>query len=339
MRQMTIRCKAYPRVGLVGNPSDGYFGKTIAFCFTNFAAEVELSESERLEIVPNPRDLAVYADLRGLIEDVRHFGYYGGVRLLKASIKRFTGYCDQHGLSLHKRNFTLRYQSDIPHLVGLAGSSAIITACMRALMAFYGVTIPNPHLANLVLSVEVEELGISAGLQDRVAQVYQGLVYMDFNESLMTSRGYGHYELLDAACLPSFYIAYRKDLAEGSEVFHSDLRERYRQRDPDVLDAIAFWVALTDQVREALLAGRGASIGPLLNSNFDRRRQVSRISDGNLRMVEAARRAGASAKFTGSGGAIVGTYRDEAMLHDLRAALATLGVDVLLPRIAPPVAA
>jgi len=39
---MIIRTRAYPRVGLVGNPSDGYFGRTISFAFKNFCAEVVL---------------------------------------------------------------------------------------------------------------------------------------------------------------------------------------------------------------------------------------------------------------------------------------------------------
>lgn len=42
---MLIRTDAYPRAGLVGNPSDGYFGKTIALAFTNFRAEVEIWKS------------------------------------------------------------------------------------------------------------------------------------------------------------------------------------------------------------------------------------------------------------------------------------------------------
>ena len=41
-----------------------------------------------------------------------------------------------------------------------------------------------------------------AGLQDRVIQAYQGLVYMDFSRDLMDSRGYGEYERLDPALLP-----------------------------------------------------------------------------------------------------------------------------------------
>lgn len=47
-----------------------------------------------------------------------------------------------------------------------------------------------------MLSVETRELGINAGLQDRVIQAYGGLVYMDFSKEHM-HRGYGEYEALD----------------------------------------------------------------------------------------------------------------------------------------------
>jgi glucuronokinase len=50
-------------------------------------------------------------------------------------------------------------------------------------------------------------------------------------------------------------------------------------------------------------------------------------------MVEAARACGASAKFTGSGGAIVGTYDGEDMFDQLRARLEPLGMAVLKPQI------
>ena len=106
-----------------------------------------------------------------LARDVRLHGYYGGIRLLKAAVKRFHDYCGEKGILLDDRNFTLRYESSIPTQVGLAGSSAIITACFRALMAFHGVDIPRPVLANLILSVENAELRIPAGLQDRVVMV------------------------------------------------------------------------------------------------------------------------------------------------------------------------
>lgn len=333
---MIIRRRAYPRGGLVGNPSDGYFGRTIALSFTNFHAEVVLYETPELEILPASRDHSVFSSMAALHEDVRLFGYYGGVRLLKAAIKRFIDHARERGVTLHDRNFTVRYTSNIPHLVGLAGSSAIITACMRCLMDYYGVRIAAPELANLVLSVETAELGISAGLQDRVAQAYQGVVYMDFDREVMQARGYGRYEAIDPACLPPLYIAYRKDLSECSEIVHSRLREQFNAGDPQVLDAIAYWRDLAEQVRALLLAGRGRQIGPLLDANFDRRAAVMPISEGNRRMVEAARSVGASAKFTGSGGAIIGTVEDEAMFAALRRALAPLRVEVVVPSIAPP---
>ena len=84
---MIIHTKSYPRAALVGNPSDGYFGKTIAFVFSNFSAEVILYETPELEILPQERDRSIYKDINGLFEDVQLFGYYGGIRLLKATIK------------------------------------------------------------------------------------------------------------------------------------------------------------------------------------------------------------------------------------------------------------
>jgi glucuronokinase len=330
---MIIRTTAYPRAALIGNPSDGYFGKTIAFTFANFAARVTLYESPELEIVPSRRDGSVFDGIGALYEDVRLFGYYGGIRLLKSAIKCFYGYCLEHEIELHRRNFTVRYDSDIPNLVGLAGSSAIITATLRALLAFYGVTIPKPQLANLIRAVENRELGIAAGLQDRVAQVYQGMVFMDFDKALLDKQGFGRYEPLTPASLPPLYIAYRTDLSEGSEVFHNNIRDRFDRGEKEVVDAMAFWADLTVQARQTLEAGDWPALARLMNANFDKRRQIFELSEGNLRMVETARSAGASAKFTGSGGAIIGTYTDDAMFQKLTAAFAPQNICVLKPEI------
>lgn len=330
---MIIRCRAYPRAGLIGNPSDGYFGKTIAFTFNNFHAEVVLYQTPELEILPNARDHSRFMSIHDLHRDVRRHGYYGGIRLLKAAVKRFYDYCHDSHIQLDDRNFTIRYSTNIPAQVGLAGSSAIITACMRALMSFYQVSIPKPILAGMVLSVETGELKIPAGLQDRVTQVYEGMVYMDFNRTLMERQGYGYYEEMDLTMLPPVFIAYRTDLAEGTEVFHSNIKARWENNDPDVLAAMEQWAGYTTQVRELLVNRQGDRIGPLLNANFDLRRKIYKISPSNIQMVDTARSVGASAKFTGSGGAIVGTYADEAMYRNLEAALTSIGIRVFKPNL------
>ena len=326
---MIIRTVSYPRAGLIGNPSDGYFGKTISACFKGFQSTIELWESPTLELLPSRRDHSVFQSIESLHQDVRLHGYYGGFRLLKATIKVFVDYCQRFGVQLDDRKFTLRYSSDIPSRVGLAGSSAIITACARALMAFYGVAIPRHLLASLVLSVENNELGIPSGLQDRVAQAYQGVVFMDFNRSLLETRGYGEYTHLDATLLPSLYVAYREDLSEGTEVFHNDLRARWNAGEKEVVDAMSTWADLAVGFRAAMQQGDRVAMHQLMNANFDLRASLHNVGDGNRELVATARSAGASANFAGSGGAIVGIYDGEDGFAKLQNAFRAKAIRVL----------
>ena len=330
---MIIKTKAYARAALIGNPSDGYFGKTISFTFSNFAATVILYESPELEIIPTERDGSTFQSIDALMEDVRLFGYYGGIRLLKAAIKTFRQYTLENGIEIDKRNFTIRYESNIPNLVGLSGSSAIITACFRALMAFYGVTIPKPELANIIRATEQKELGITAGLQYRVIQVYEGLVYMDFDKKLMDKQGHGNYVELNPSILPNLYIAYRTDLSEISDIFHNNIRARFEAGEKEIVDAMKYWADITDEGRDCLLSKDYDKLSELMNSNFDLRAKLYKLSEGNLRMVKVARECGASAKFTGSGGAIVGIYKDEAMFELLKEQLGKYSVEVIKPKI------
>jgi len=243
---MIIRTKAFPRAALIGNPSDGYYGKTIAFVFSNYDAEVQLYESPELDLLPSLRDHSSFKSIDHLAEDVGLYGYYGGIRLLKATIKKFHEYCQHNAIELDDRNFTIRYQTTIPNRLGLAGSSAIITACIRALKRFYNVKIAKPILANLVLSVEREELGIDAGLQDRVAQSYNVPVFMDFERAHMNEYGYGVYKEIELPESLKLYIAFRTDLSEGSETLHGHLREDYENDKPEVLAAMTEWAKLTE---------------------------------------------------------------------------------------------
>jgi glucuronokinase len=71
----------------------------------------------------------------------------------------------------------------------------------------------------------------------------------------------------------------------------------------------------------------------LINKNFDIRNSVMNLSAKNLQMVELARGVGASAKFSGSGGAIVGTYTDEAMFDSLKGILQKHNITIIKPRI------
>lgn len=323
-----VKQATHARVGILGNPSDGFYGKTLAAAIRNFAARVVLYEWPVIEILPGPSDVVLFSSLEALAEDVRVHGYYGGARLIKAGIKRFYDWTQQAGISLPKRNFSIRYESNIPRQVGLAGSSAIIASTVKALMVFFGVDIPKPHLANLVMSAETAELGISAGLQDRVAQVYDMLVFMDFNRELLETRGYGEYEPLDPALLPDMYLAYRSTLTHKATL-HNDVRARFERGDPEVIEVMQLLAENAVQGRRALLDGDMEEFKRRLNLNFDLRARIYPIEPSNREMIERARALGFSAKFPGSGGAVIGMCEDERRFAELRRAFAELDCTVI----------
>ena len=330
---MLIRTRSLARAGLLGNPSDGYFGKTVSFAFSNFTADLVLYETPELGFVPAPEDDATFASAEELLKDIQLFGYYGGIRLLKAVSKLFFLYCRDHGIELEKRNFTVRYTSNIPRLVGLSGSSAICTAMLKALQQFYGVTLPLEYAPTLCLEAERDELGIQCGLQDRVVQIYGGLVFMDFEQALVESTGHGRYERLDPSCLPKLYLAYDPNRAEISGKYHKKLRVLFEEKKPDIVAAMSEFADLAQQARDALVAGKPELLPSLINANFDLRDRIFNGAEANRRMVLTARSVGASAKFAGSGGAIVGTYADDAQYAALVQALAAIGCTTLKPTV------
>ncbi|KAI8967296.1 hypothetical protein BDF20DRAFT_829811 [Mycotypha africana] len=314
-----IHVKTYARVGLMGNPSDGFYGKTLSLLISNFWAEVTLFPNtdpkalESIQTLSNPiSDPRYFYSMASLVSMSEIDGYDHGDRLLQACCKVFYRHCR---LPKHKlqQGFKMRFLTNIPRQVGLAGSSAIITALWKALMQFYQVDIPLEQQASLVLQVEQEELGIAAGLQDRVIQAYGGLVYMDFNKAFMDQHGHGQYERLDVSLVPKLWLAYVADPEDSGKV-HSTVKERFRHGDQEVIKAMQTFASFTDQAKQALQAHDTKRFAELMTANFELRRQIygdDVIGKTNLRMVELARQHHCAAKFPGSGGAVVGMYAGE----------------------------
>ncbi|KAK4409954.1 Glucuronokinase [Sesamum angolense] len=309
MATEVIEHRAYARIGFLGNPSDVYFGRTIAFSLGNFWASVKLEPSEKLLIVPHPtHDLVHFDSLTHLVNRLQTDGYYGGVRLLMAICRIFHRHCKDNGISVHERNFTLSYDTNIPRQTGLSGSSAIVCAALSCLLDFYQVRnhIKVEVRPNLILDAE-KELGIVAGLQDRVAQVYGGLVYMDFNKKRMEELGHGEYTVMDLNLLPPLYLIYAENPSDSGKV-HSTVRQRWLNGDQFIISTMEEVANIALEGRTALIEKDYAKLATLMNRNFDLRRQMfgdEALGALNIEMVEVARRVGAASKFTGSGGAVV----------------------------------
>ncbi|OCX52346.1 GHMP kinase [Mucilaginibacter sp. PPCGB 2223] len=328
---MIIDSRAYARAGLLGNPSDGYFGKTISLSIKNFGAHILLYQSPELVIEQQEADANSFRNIYHLKETVGSIGYNGGIPIIKAAIKKFCDYCDENSIRLANKNFTIRYRSTIPRQVGLAGSSAIIIATLKALMQFYKVDIPLHLLANIALAAEAQEMGINAGLQDRVIQCYEGCVHMDFNKAQMEKHGYGVYTPIDPTLLPKLYMAYKTNLSKVSGKVLNEIRAKYDKGDKHTIDTLTTIANLADEGAIAIKNKDYGLLGELINANFDNRCKIMTISESNMQLINTARGCGATASFTGSGGAIIGTYQDEEMLKKLIYSLKKINARVIKP--------
>jgi glucuronokinase len=280
---------AHARAALAGNPSDGYGGAVLACCVG------ELRAWARAE----PATVAASDPPSALVD---------------AAIARFGG-----------GPCRVQWGTGVPREVGLGGSSAIVTATVRALGQLHGRPLDHGALAELVLAVEVEDLDLAAGPQDRYAQAHGGLVLMDFSDRVP------RVERLRPALVAPLYLAWRADAAEASHAVHGGLRTR--SSEPAVRRAMA---RLADHARaaaHALLAGDTRAFAAAIDGSYDERRSVLDLDPRHAAMVEVARAAGASANYAGSGGAIVGTLPPEG-LAPVEAALRALGCDVIAPTIA-----
>ncbi|KAI8075143.1 ribosomal protein S5 domain 2-type protein [Gongronella butleri] len=332
-----IRVKSYARVGLMGNPSDGFFGCTMSLLIANFWAQVTLvpnasASDASIELLTHRfADGRRFGTAQSLAACCEQDGYDHGDRLLLACIKVFIRYCQENRLAqvdAKTRGFRLGFLTNIPRQVGLAGSSAIVSACWRALMQYHGLDeahIPLAKQASLVLQVEVDELGIAAGLQDRVSQIYGGLVFMDFNKEYMEANGHGQYTPLPVSLVPDLYLAYIAHPEDSGKV-HSTVKKRFLDGDKQVIDAMKNFASYARDARDALQQGAHDKFADLMTCNFEMRRKTygdAVVGAANLRMVELVRQFGGHAKFCGSGGAIIISLngcKDDAV-HGLQHAL------------------
>lgn len=326
--------RAYPRVGLLGNPSDGYSGKVISISIASEGfAEVVATPNEMFVVHHNQcHELNTeFGDLCIFLDHVQSHGFdYSAKKLVLAAVvvfaREYKRYLEREKNQERGKSAGLEglpvcqlvYSSSIPPCIGLSGSSAFILATFRALARFYGTTLENVNgdiraWPLLMQSAEADLLGIACGLQDRVIQVMQGCVAMDFTKSAGAIKG-GRWDWLPESALPELWVAYYNEkglVGESSGRVHGDLKSRFQAGDPHVLENVKKLCAVADTGRNILeQSAKGASsalkqFAALLNKNFELRTSLvgaAVVGKQNLKLVSVAKDAGFAAKMTGSGG-------------------------------------
>ncbi|MDQ3631960.1 MAG: hypothetical protein M3417_11970, partial [Actinomycetota bacterium] len=203
-------------------------------------------------------------------------------------------------------------RTTIPREVGLAGSSAIVIATLRALDTLLESPIARHELPHAALAAEAD-LGIAAGLQDRVAQASGGLTAMTFGlDGSYAARP------LDPARLPPLVLAWDARGAAASGAYHGDLRARWATGEPLVHRTMA---ALAEQAAAAAAAVErddARALGTAMDASYDLRAALGPLPPRHVALVDTARRHGLRVNFAGSGGAVVALCPDPDRLAALR---------------------
>ncbi len=283
----SVKVEAPARVGLLGNPSDIFYklgvdSKVIALAVDNFKAVVSVGASDSLVIES--------------LDSMNH-------DLIRASLNRFF-----KEFSVEDQNLKVSYTSNIPREVGLGGSTSIIVATLQALGEFYGNCLDEYGLAEMALRVETEELGITAGPQDRYAIAFGGVGFMDFSKSVYEGNEGRHGEFVRLDVEPPVFVAYPKIREERfSGDIHKEGIRKFRESVGmrKVMQEIA---DLAFRGKEALCSRDWESFGRLMNDNFEKRIEAYEdlVSLTDRKVVKAVLDCGAlGATLTGSGGCVV----------------------------------
>lgn len=259
------------RAALAGNPSDGYGGAVVAVPIDDLAAMASVSENERFLVRASNRDLA---------------------QLLQATADAFS---EAHGTL---PDVTLSASTSIPRSVGLAGSSALVIAALRALAAWSNHRWDPIELAELALSVERDRLGIAAGLQDRLVQAVNRPLSMTFDPV--------SYQELTLPNTMTLFVAWNPHGSQPSDTLHRSLRRRFDAGDPQVESAMAELADQAARAQKAIEQGDMFVLGDAMDQSFDLRASITDIDSTQQMLVDLGRAVGAAVNSAGSGGSVVG---------------------------------
>jgi galactokinase/mevalonate kinase-like predicted kinase len=296
-----ITCSAPGRAGIIGNPTDMYGGSVLS-CSVGMRARVTITPADRLTFATNQQEchIATWDDLRprkDLFDLPRAILDYMRLPTLACRVE---------------------YESDIPLRSGLAGSTALVVAILKGLLACQG-KFPNTYqLAEMARYIELHHLKVVCGYQDAYMCTFGGLNYMDFRgkqfyreaeaELLATIEPLGGY----VRRLP-FVLGYT-GVQHSSGAVHRPIRERWLEGEPEVVAGYERMTEIARTSKKALLLEDWTTLGELMNENHAIQRDFGGSGESNERLIAAALGAGAlGAKLAGAGdgGTIIALWPED----------------------------
>ncbi len=318
------------RAGVAGNPSDALGGAALAVPVTQLRARVEVRSSDAMTIRPATA-AEPHRSVSSLVSAVGRYGHEGAERVVTAALVRLVARLRETGASLDDAPLEIVWGTEVPRSVGLAGSSALAIATIRALADRWSVSVPPALVAALAFEAENVELGVAAGWMDRAVQSHDAPVLVE------TDR----FHEVEGRLLPSITpVAVGADLelvvawdpvgAAPSGRLHATLRER-RGASPGGHRRRGAAREAAHAAAGAFGAGDRAALADAVDESCDARAALGALDAATAALVAIARSTGAAATSAGSGGAVLVAPRD-ASAEAIRSAFDTAGLPSLVFR-------
>lgn len=291
--------RAVARAGVAGNPSDALGGAALAVPVAAVGVEVALRPAPQLGFRAR-QGAPGWSSVQELVDHTERLGHEGAERLLSAAVVTLHRHLRATGDEPDGAPFELVWSTTIPRSVGLAGSSALVIAALRALCEHWGVVLSPLQLAELALRAETDELGIAAGWMDRAVQATELPTLVDLRSGSDARPQLRTVEPMHAVEL---LVALDPDGARPSGRVHGELRTRAGSGDPAVAALLDELVTCAHHAATALEAADVAALDEAVRRSCSARRALGALDAATAALVDAATSAGAAATSAGSGGA------------------------------------
>jgi galactokinase/mevalonate kinase-like predicted kinase len=288
-KERRVVCSAPGRAGIIGNPTDMYGGAVLS-CSMGLRARVSISAASELILETGEETFKVSdrADLhpRGDRFDIA---------------RAVLGYLRMTDLACR-----VKYDSEIPLKSGMAGSTALVVALLKALAVWRGAGSSYYRLAEQARYVELNNLKVVCGYQDAYMCTFGGLNYMDFGGKQFYRRAeaelFATVEPLAPHIAELPFVLGFTGVQHASSAVHRPLRERWLDGETAVVEGYERMTEIARTGKKALLLEDWKLLGQLMNENHAIQRDLGGSGESNERLIAAALEAGAlGAKLAGAG--------------------------------------
>lgn len=255
---MIVRSRAPVRIDLAGGWTDvPPFADREGGAVVNMAIDRSTSVTLRLQPGHGVRLRSADYNTTVVADSVQQLAYDGQLDLVKAALK-------QAGRSIELELIT---RAIAPPGSGLGTSAALGVALVGALSRLHGEQLGPAAIAERATRLEIEELGIAGGKQDQLAAALGGINFLEFSAAPPTSTPLALPASLINELEQRLVLCY-----SGTSRLSGDIIQRvqaaYLRGEPGTCNALRRMRSIAVELREVLLGGALAQLGPLLHEHW-----------------------------------------------------------------------